>query len=722
MDEDIIRLSDIKISSKSRKILPETDWEELTPTENEAKPERKLRSKNENIGEKPQNNIRTVQKSAENVENPVENVENLVENNKKEVEKDIIIANPEEIRRRRQAKQAPQNRDKTLDEKPIFRAEKPKIEPTYDEPTENQKTKDAVEKVFNINSSTSATEAAEIFRAEKKKLLGIAVSEIILCILMLALAVIIAKTEKPYIYTSINFVLLLVSFAICGKTAIVPGLKSITSHKYSSARVVVFGYVVGFVQALLSIAFSINTSGKMNIYSASSVFIAFIYILSRLMICIKTEKETLVFIKNGNVNELTESVNMEFIRRIGRNLTGESNRVYYFSRVNFPGDFANRSYSDDPCGRFVFVVSLASLLPALIVIIVNLCIKQTIFTAISAGCSVILSAIPVSSIFSFAGIMLHDSDLARRKKYGIASFADAASAQNIRAIILDAKDFYSQDKISIEGIMDFSQYRKLPDDFVQIDQKKALLLSAALSVKASSPLAAVFQAEIESGTRLPAVKEFTLEHNLGASGLIDGNFVLLGSRKMLQNHTVETLSVKDEEKMQGAGFEVLYLAVNGKLTYAFALRYAEIKSMGKYVRNFANNGMKILCHSTDPFICSEMLSKKLDVNPEIICDLPIEATQVYLSKIRRPVANPDGKIFYCKNTVNLFSVLVAARRLDGMRSGVKILSAIVAFVAAILTCVLVCTVDFPAYAGVLVILATIVINTGIVTFAPFEVK
>lgn len=117
-----------------------------------------------------------------------------------------------------------------------------------------------------------------------------------------------------------------------------------------------------------------------------------------------------------------------------------------------------------------------------------------------------------------------------------------------------AQDLFPSESVLLHGIKTFSGAR--------IDE--ALLEAAAVSIAAGGPLAGVFRRVIENKTdMLPPVDTLVYEQDMGLSGWVGGRRVLVGNRRLLENHGVDVPSRDYENRYAKDGRQLVYLSTAG---------------------------------------------------------------------------------------------------------------------------------------------------------------
>ena len=107
----------------------------------------------------------------------------------------------------------------------------------------------------------------------------------------------------------------------------------------------------------------------------------------------------------------------------------------------------------------------------------------------------------------------------------------------------------------------------------KISEKKLLVLAASLEKASEHPLAqAIVDGAAERQVELFEVTDFDSHTGKGVSGEVDGNTVLLGNLKLMNDFDIDSSSLTDRaEEMRKEGQTVMYVAVDGNFAGLLAV-------------------------------------------------------------------------------------------------------------------------------------------------------
>ena len=106
--------------------------------------------------------------------------------------------------------------------------------------------------------------------------------------------------------------------------------------------------------------------------------------------------------------------------------------------------------------------------------------------------------------------------------------------------------------------------------------------------------------------------------------------VLLGSRQLMMNHSIEGLPTPAKEEEYAKGNMVLYLSVSGICSMLFVVEAKASLSVSKWLRELGKNGIVSVVRTVDGFIDKEFLSKLFKADPKMIKLLPFRFHNDYL--------------------------------------------------------------------------------------------
>ncbi len=188
------------------------------------------------------------------------------------------------------------------------------------------------------------------------------------------------------------------------------------------------------------------------------------------------------------------------------------------------------------------------------------------------------------------------------------------------ALAVDVADLYPDESMLLHGLKTFSG--------THIDD--AILDAASLSVRCGGPLSLIFRRIIENKEELlHEVDSLVYEQGMGVSGWVDGRRVLVGNRRLLENHGVDVPSTDYEARYAKNGRRLVYLSTGGELSAMFVVSYLPDPTIASSLQRLCRSRVMLLIRSCDQNITAESLCEDFDL-PEMDVDvLPAVAGRLY---------------------------------------------------------------------------------------------
>lgn len=288
-------------------------------------------------------------------------------------------------------------------------------------------------------------------------------------------------------------------------------------------------------------------------------------------------------------------------------------RVVYYRRVPFLSQFLDTSYAYDPADRvmrwFAPLVLGVSLLCA---VGFGLLFPERWDRAWLLFVTAVLMAMPSWSMFAVQRAMARSCRKALRKGAMIGGFAAAEQfGDHTKAVILEAAELFPKDQVKLHGIKTFSGTR--------IDE--AITDAAAVMIAARGPLSPIFHRLIENRTDiLREVDSLAYEQDMGLSGWVGGRRVLIGNRRLLENHGVDVPAKDYEARYVRDDRCVVYLSTGGELSAMFVVSYLANDTIKKQLRALEREHIRIVVRTCDPNITDAMMCE--------VMDLPVRSAEV----------------------------------------------------------------------------------------------
>jgi Cu2+-exporting ATPase len=154
-----------------------------------------------------------------------------------------------------------------------------------------------------------------------------------------------------------------------------------------------------------------------------------------------------------------------------------------------------------------------------------------------------------------------------------------------------------------------------------ITQAALLELAAAAERDSEHPLARAIISRAGAVTKVAS--QFVNIDGQGARASVDGNEVLLGNRKLMDNSRVPLAALATEaERLQGAGRTVVHVAQGGKLVGLIAIADASRPTSAQTVRSLQQRGVKVAMLTGDNRATAERIARELGIDIVLADVLP----------------------------------------------------------------------------------------------------
>lgn len=307
--------------------------------------------------------------------------------------------------------------------------------------------------------------------------------------------------------------------------------------------------------------------------------------------------------------------------------------VVYYRPAPFLGRFLEHSYERPGSGSALHVYAAvsvgASLLAALAYGLVTQSWWQAFYLLALGLCltaPVALAVAPAEALWRAArhtrrhGGMLVGTDAVR-------TFGD------LHALVVDAGELFPENAILLNGIKTFAGTR--------IDE--AILDAAAVVITAGGPLSHVFRRVIEDKVNiLPEVDTLVYEQDMGLSGWVGGRRVLVGNRRLLENHGVDVPSADYEMRYTKSGRKLVYLSTAGELSAMFVVTYTADDTVVRTLQALNREGVTLLVRTCDSNVTEELITETLRLDDYYVEILHAAARLRYEQLMQEDTSQPDA--------------------------------------------------------------------------------
>ena len=295
--------------------------------------------------------------------------------------------------------------------------------------------------------------------------------------------------------------------------------------------------------------------------------------------------------------------------------------VTYFRRTGFLTRFLENSHAEESGVHAIRrYLGCSLVLSAALGLIYGLLHPTQIWGAITLFVTAFCLSAPLAAAVS-ADFPLHRAvRRALRSGAMLAGWTAVDTFGGMNALAVDALDLFPSESVMLHGIKTFSGAR--------IDE--AILDAAAVSIQAGGPLSSVFRRIIADKVDiLQKVETLVYEQDMGLSGWVGGRRVLVGNRRLLENHGVDVPSKAYEAKYAKNGRQLVYLSTAGELSAMFVIRYAAEEGIWDALHNLQKADITLLVHTCEPNVTEELICDIFELDPYYIEVLPAPAGRLF---------------------------------------------------------------------------------------------
>lgn len=424
--------------------------------------------------------------------------------------------------------------------------------------------------------------------------------------------------DTTYIIT--NVVLGLIS-AFVSYTVITAGFKKLIKRQADCDSIAAISITAAVVVALVTMFDSAMMQTKSyNLYMSVAILTLLFNTLGKLLIVNRTQRNFRYVAGEFDKYAITPVVNEDVAVKFTKGAVNDFPELATMRKTEFNEDFLKNSYSTDAADRFCKTYAPLILIVSLVVGLLALVCDRN---ATGFGERLIAACVTfsgtVSMISSFALMFVVNLPLERASKKYLQSsavmlgYSAVEDFSDTNSVLVDARQLFPEGMINLVNLKAMSS----------ASIEESILMAASLAFQANSVLKPTFNNMLKGKTEmLYPVESYIFEDGLGLSGWIENKRVLLGSRELMSNHSIEGLPTITKEKEYTRGYIPVYLSVGGVVTALFVIRANASISVKKWLTTLQRDRVTTVIRTADGFISLGFLSKLFDVEPDYLKLLP----------------------------------------------------------------------------------------------------
>ena len=421
------------------------------------------------------------------------------------------------------------------------------------------------------------------------------------------------KTINPSAYVFTNTILGIVSIVV-SYTVLLSGIKKLFKRNADCDSLAALGIFFSIITGIIMLFEpDIIQDGFFHMYMSVSIAGLMFNTLGKLLIVKRAERNFNFAAGEYDRYALINIDNEDVASKFTRGALNDFPELATMRKTEFVEDFMKNSYSSDASDRFCKKTTPIVVIAAVIIGLLSfVCDRHAdglvehlfvMLAAISGTISLCSSMIimlvvnlPLSNAskkyLHYSAVMLGYSS--------VEEFADTNS------VLVDAGQLFP------DGMVDLVNLKLLSSTMIE----ECILMAASLACQANSILKPAFYKMLRGKTEmLYPVESYIYEDGMGLSGWIENKRVLLGTRELMENHSIEGIPTLAKEKEYSKGNTVLYLSISGVVSTLFVVRVNSSLSVSRWLKKLDEEGITTVIRTVDGFINLNMLSELFDVNP-----------------------------------------------------------------------------------------------------------
>ena len=524
-----------------------------------------------------------------------------------------------------------------------------------------------------------ALAVAKIFESEKATL---TIKTIALAIIGFTMAILTSVASSnngdfeiygnnEFVYVFIQGFLLLVACLLNIKS-FSGAIKSLKNKVFDIDSVIVVTVIAGFLQCFVGAIHTDNVESVAHMLTAAAIMPMLLKNIGDL-IRNKTDYNNFLILTDED-NDLYGVCNIadeEVADEIARGLMIAEPEIKYSGKAKFYSRFVELSRLAEVNGPLIKIVLPAVMVIAVVAGVVYGIIEENIFAGVTSFTGVILMGLPVAASLLSAVNLSATNKLLNKENTFINGYSTVEDAVNSNGVVIDACDAFVSGGCNIEGM---KLYHKM-----RIDE--AIQYTASVIIASGGVLSDVFSnVLIGKQELLFPVETLAYEEKLGCSCWIHNHRVLVGNRELLVHHNVEVPDRELEEKFKSNGRNVIYLAIEGKISAMFVVVYKANELTARYMRELEKDGLTIFFRTSDANITEQFIDSEFGLPSNVVKIINPVAGDMFTKTKKEEVERIDAKIIHNGSVKTMLSALHNAFVIHSFVNMSRIIQVVASFI------------------------------------------
>ncbi len=357
-----------------------------------------------------------------------------------------------------------------------------------------------------------------------------------------------------------------------------------------------------------------------------------------------------------------------------RGTSGEFPILAAMQPIDDPQDFLKYTFSTDIADKFCrTAVPLIFLLGGLFAVGIALLRRDNVESAVCYGTSVFalcFSACACTAVTLISNLPLLSGAKDYVRNSGILlGYQSVDDFFDVNTVMTDAASLFPAGTTKLESIQVIGEAHT----------EEALRYAASLTEYAGSILKDTFAGAIlTENYTTQCVENYVYDEGKGISGWLDNKRVLLGTRDMMIEHSIEgipaTAKVRD---MVQEGQDALYLSISGSVAALFIVRLEANRSVRHWLKELERENLLLLLRSCDALLSQRRISKLFGIQEDHIKIISARYEDDYAEETRA-VRNGSPSMLCAGRLAGFIQTVIGAKRIRNAANLGMILQAVTA--------------------------------------------
>lgn len=434
------------------------------------------------------------------------------------------------------------------------------------------------------------------------------------------------RTVSPSSFLFVNTIMGLLALGV-SYTVMTAGVRNMFARKPDNDSIAAVGIFVSVIAGIATL-FNPDSIGDCfyHVYISAAIAGLIFNTLGKMMIVQRTEKN-FRYIAGDFDRYAVGGVDRDIATNFGKGAVPLNVNMTGMRKTEFVEDFMKNSYSsdisDDFAKRSAPIILIAGVITGLLSFVFEKRADtgvEKIYTALAAMSGTVTMCSSLSLMLAVNVPISKAANKFLQFSSVILGYSAVDDYSDTNSIIVDATQLFPKESVDLVNL------KLLSTDSLE----ECILMSASLAYQSDSVLKNSFYKILKGKLdMLYPVESYIYEDGQGLSGWIDNKRVLLGTRRHMENHSIDGLPPISKESEYGRGNVILYLSISGVVSTMFVVRVTPSISVSKWMQALEREGIVTVVRSVDGFISERFLERLFDLEQGSLKVLPFRYHKEY---------------------------------------------------------------------------------------------